>query len=492
LRIAHPHIQPHALDRTYLAQNGSRAGTSQLGLRRARGWIKEQSMRAKVFCSLTRSFLCASMLWLAAFPVPGQDRFLGLKLASPEQLRGIPLASLPFSGAELPRAVDLSKDLPPPGQQGRQMSCVGWSVAYALKSYHEKLEEKWSLTDNNGRPDVKRVFSPAFIYNQINNGRDGGSYIYEALNLLSAKGAAPWADMPYRADDYTAPPPPAALDRARRYRTDYWRRVNVVDSREVKAQLNAGYPVVIGAKVDEDFLKLGRDQVWSSIGQVKGGHAMLVVGYNDYKGAFRVINSWGQDWADGGYGWIDYRLFSQVVNEGFVVKDAINGAGPAPPVQPTNADPTRPPTPAPELAFKIDRVQHNVPTAQGYYLTVEGTVKIPAGRGQWSQAVVYFFFDAGAGRKGVRVPATISNFADVYGYAATGTQGFWNPPTGVDSRWTAYIPYSAFNTGLGWVLAADGQYYYRRGSMGIVAEAVLFIDNFGVMNGGTFGFPVNY
>ena len=32
-----------------------------------------------------------------------------------------------------------------------------------------------------------------------------------------------------------------------------------------------------------------------------GGHAVLIVGYNDATHRFRVRNSWGPDWGDGGY-----------------------------------------------------------------------------------------------------------------------------------------------------------------------------------------------
>src|SRR5690625_7623232 len=42
------------------------------------------------------------------------------------------------------------------------------------------------------------------------------------------------------------------------------------------------------------------------------GHAMTIIGYDDSKGsggAFRVVNSWGSDWGDKGYIWIDYQFF---------------------------------------------------------------------------------------------------------------------------------------------------------------------------------------
>jgi len=170
------------------------------------------------------STVLAGALWLAFAGAPlaaQQPYFLGLNLASQQQMLGIPLASLPFSGTELPRQVDLSGDLPPPGRQGNQNSCVAWSLAYALKSYHEHREEKWPLTTMFGEAELAYVFSPAFIYNQINNGRDGGSYMRDGLNLLSEKGAALWRDMPYREDDYEAQPSGDVFDRARRFGVDY-------------------------------------------------------------------------------------------------------------------------------------------------------------------------------------------------------------------------------------------------------------------------------
>ncbi len=62
---------------------------------------------------------------LSAPPASTEEPGTGLKLSSPEQLRGIPLAYTPYAGDELPPSVDLSNDMPPVGHQGKQNSCVG-------------------------------------------------------------------------------------------------------------------------------------------------------------------------------------------------------------------------------------------------------------------------------------------------------------------------------------------------------------------------------
>lgn len=276
--------------------------------------------------------LLSVMISLLPGGAPGTPA-TGLQLASPEQLRAIPLASMPYSGVELPSKVDLSENMPPPGDQGRQNSCVGWATAYVLKSYQERLEHNHLLAKPDGSPHWQKVFSPAFVYNLLNNSRDGGITYIDALNLLSSQGVVPWSDMPYNPDDFRSKPSPGLLQKARAWRIDYWRQVNVLDPKELKAHLNAGYPVMLGAVIDQGFYKARKGHVWKKReGKSLGGHALVLVGYDDAKRSFKVINSWGPRWADGGYGQIDYAWFARVVREGFVAKDALNGL-PAPPAR---------------------------------------------------------------------------------------------------------------------------------------------------------------
>ncbi len=67
----------------------------------------------------------------------------------------------------------------------------------------------------------------------------------------------------------------------------------MLDTKEMKAHLHAGYPVVIGAKIDVNFKDLSRNQIWNSLGDVIGAHAMVVVGYGDRMRTFKLMNSRG-------------------------------------------------------------------------------------------------------------------------------------------------------------------------------------------------------
>jgi len=294
----------------------------------------------------------ALLLALVAGPptAGAQTRPTGLQFMSDTAYQSIPLAAPPLLG-QVPPSVDLSSRFPEPGNQGKQNSCVGWAVAYALKSYQEGLERSWGTGPTNHR------FSPAFIYNQIKKGPDcqSGTTFVEALNLLRRDGVATLADFPYQDTDCSRQPDAAVRMAARPYAIADWRRVNVRDPTEVKTQLASGFPVLIGMMVDTAFMQLRGEQAYArASGKTEGGHAMILVGYDDARGAFKVMNSWGTQWGTGGFGWITYAAFTQTVREAYVAQDVVTVAPPpvtpAPAPRPSPAPmPTPSPSPAPVL-----------------------------------------------------------------------------------------------------------------------------------------------
>ena len=248
-----------------------------------------------------------------------------------------------FDLRDLPRAVDLSGNFPTPGNQGRQGSCVGWATAYALKSYQERLEEGWEFSDYT-------TFSPAWIYNQVkepgpcdNPGDryDCGTFIHKALNFMIDKGTATLSKMPYTDRDYRARPSAAAIQEAARFKSKSMSSVRSVE--HIKGAIANRHPIVIGMSVYRSFHRLsGSGSVYNDLsGASGGGHAVTIVGYDDdrFGGAFKVVNSWGQRWGDGGFFWLPYSIFSdsRLNAYAYVLVDRENdddGEGPEPPTPP--------------------------------------------------------------------------------------------------------------------------------------------------------------
>ena len=271
-----------------------------------------------------------------------EDQALGSLDIPPEEYALLISADRAGAG-DLPPEVDLSPLFPIAGNQNPQSSCVAWAVGYALKSYQEKLEMGWAFTRNH-------LFSPAYIYNQINGGSDDGSRIDHALELIVQQGAATLASMPYDEHDHLTQPSAEARTEAAGFKAARWERVN--GSRDIKAALAARTPVVIGMESCDNFQDVkGRDAVYNDLLGDCGGHAVTITGYDDnrFGGAFRIINSWGSDWGDAGYFWLPYSLFRRAVHYAFILVDADNTAPVLPIVDPP---PLRPVADLPNLQVR--------------------------------------------------------------------------------------------------------------------------------------------
>jgi hypothetical protein len=105
---------------------------------------------------------------------------------------------------------------------------------------------------------------------------------------------------------------------------------------------------------------------------------------------------------------------------------------------------------------------------------------IPPGLGRTNQVVVHFYFDAGEGRKGSAIRSLDARYMDVYGNAACGTQLYNVPAEGLSVGWQCWMPYNALNVPYGrWVNTPQGP-VYQQVMHNLVAEAELFVDNFGI------------
>jgi hypothetical protein len=299
----------------------------------------------RIYDVMKRICTVVSLAIFMSGPV-GMAQRLGANFGDPEEYRDIPLATGKMRGV-LPPKVDLSGSFPRAGDQGNQGSCVGWAVAYGLKGYLEKKERGWAGNNNN------QLFSPAYIYNQINDGVDEGANIAEALDLLMREGVATLAAFPYSDTNFTTQPSATAKEGAREFAIASFRRLNTEDrASQVRNHLADGFPVIIGMRVGRKFKLHRGDGTYSApeSDPKEGGHAMCTVGYDDERRAFKVINSWSTKWGNNGFGWVSYDTFTGKVSQAFVVQDVVvykpepsPDTPPSPPV--VDFDPVTPDSP---------------------------------------------------------------------------------------------------------------------------------------------------
>lgn len=261
------------------------------------------------------------------------DRQLAIALQSE-------LKSYGMEPASLPQVVDYSHSeyLPPVGEQNEN-SCVGWATGYYLRTYQQAKDIGWEVRESGSRVD-SHTFSPSFIYNQVNHGVDEGAYLEDAAKLLINKGAATLESFPYVPGDYHTQPEQDAIESAYPHRIGEWRILyteNDTDQyiiQKTKEYLNTGDLVVAGSKIGFKFHYPYIDQNGRSIITTdyypSYKHAYTIVGYDDNMvtsdgiGAFKLVNSWGQQWGDKGFSYISYKAFAVNGVEGFVFTDLVN------------------------------------------------------------------------------------------------------------------------------------------------------------------------
>ncbi len=219
---------------------------------------------------------------------------------------------------EIPFKVDLSPYCPPVGDQGDIESCVGWAVGYNAMTMMRAIENGWTDKDT-----IKaNAHSAMFIFNQIKERDCGaGSKISKAIDLIMENGDCLAKDFDQDITDCSREPGEELMDEAKQYSIEDFMTLFEIKADpkvkiyKVKQTLANQTPVVVGMSLKKNFyqLKKGAKFWWPDKGNKTpvGGHAMVVVGYNEAKKSFRLVNSWGTDWADGGFVDIKYADFGK-------------------------------------------------------------------------------------------------------------------------------------------------------------------------------------
>lgn len=247
-----------------------------------------------------------------------------------------------ISAESLPRSVNLCDQLPPVGNQGSQGSCVAWAIGYYYKSFQEGKEHNWDFSDES------QICSPAFIYNQINGGEDGGSVPSDALLLLTREGCDNLKDMPYNDSDYLTLPTKEQYINAFNWKAKdfyfffyedndpytgerYHSLSNTVID-ELKSHLANGDVFVMSIPVYTSFFYLDENNYFfngpADNDKYEGGHAIVICGYDDDAGngtgGFILRNSWGTNWGKDGEAYLSYDFVKNYAFEAAAMTDRIN------------------------------------------------------------------------------------------------------------------------------------------------------------------------
>jgi hypothetical protein len=224
---------------------------------------------------------------------------------------------------DLPSTFDLSTDpaFPAVGNQASQGSCGAWAATYYSYGYLEAVDNGWTGASLG---DAEQLMSPAWTYNMVNGGKDRGSWMDTNMLVIVDWGVATMATMPYDQYDFTSWGSPEAFREAPLHRASEvgyieYSRTTTVET--IKALVTAGTPVAFAMDANEFTSGFSDGNYIISSNEYSStslNHAQTVVGYDDSltddsdTGAFRVVNSWGEDWGDSGYYWFTYAALEEL------------------------------------------------------------------------------------------------------------------------------------------------------------------------------------
>lgn len=223
-------------------------------------------------------------------------------------------------GAGAPGVVDHAPDLLPVRDQGRRGTCL----SFAATAVHEqaRLRRRGTCPELS----VELLF---WRCKQLDGlpGEDGTQFAAarDALTDPGQCGESLWPYDPARSHTSEYTPPAAAI------RPDELRRgtlSSLTATTEVISEvLREGGTVLAGIELWGSFYECRAAELPAPAEDLDHArHAVCLVGVDEGRDAIKLRNSWGPNWGDGGYAWLDRDALTAVLIEAWAIKDDIDSA----------------------------------------------------------------------------------------------------------------------------------------------------------------------
>lgn len=259
-------------------------------------------------------------------PCPSGTHATGLTFASQNRLNNIVPAPVATQSTPVTLSTSFSLDdvnvlarmgfgplLPPIGNQGQQGSCVAWGVGYAASTFFNQLASPVGPVTS-----AASQASPADLYAKLlqleNSVCGNGTLVADALDLMVVAGIANLASSPYSDQICSVPSTSSQL------LLNGYTRLNSNNQMLLKQHIANFSVIPLGIVVYPDFEAASGSAVYSPSGGScsLGGHCVALIGYDDTRQAFRIMNSWGTGWGDNGFLWVAYDAFPKIVQEAYL------------------------------------------------------------------------------------------------------------------------------------------------------------------------------
>lgn len=221
----------------------------------------------------------------------------------------------------IPATADWSQFCSPIEDQGDIGSCTANAGVGLLEYYENRAFGKFI--------DASRLFLYKTTRNLLHWKGDTGAWLRTTMKAMVLFGIPPEEFYPYDISKYDDEPNAFCYAFGQNFQSiNYYRFDSTTGTtgellNQVKTFLSTGYPSMFGFTVYNFGNEKGEFEFPKEKDSVKGGHAVVAVGYDDGrkigkdKGALKIRNSWGTAWGEGGYGWLPYAYIEAGLAEDF-------------------------------------------------------------------------------------------------------------------------------------------------------------------------------
>lgn len=222
-------------------------------------------------------------------------------------------------GAHFPSRVSLRPFCPPPADQGSTGACAGFAFAYGALSIQKAVEMGTGIS-------ADEAFSPMFVYNQVTTTKKDcrtGANLLDVIKFLKEQGVCENRYFNPGLDCQALPDEPArvsALENRIKEAAVIFkpgdRTLKEQRIAQIRSFLADSIPVIANILVYDDFINpISKDIPWiyrksSDYNGLK--HFLVVVGYDDSRRVFEIMNSWSASWADDGFYKVGYDDFIKI------------------------------------------------------------------------------------------------------------------------------------------------------------------------------------
>ncbi len=260
-------------------------------------------------------------------------------------------------------------NLPYSYDQGAWGSCSAMAGAMCVSFMANYQKRGMSFSDKYF------MLSPSYLYNQkklSSDCRTAGSIIEDVLDLIIQKGIPPIEVFPYSDKQSCSIYPNQKQDRIASLTKIKGYNPIRLDMYQFKAAINKGYPIIIGAKVNDRFDYLydqGKSYIYKTSDYLYdtnySNHAMLCVGYQDTDdgGYLIVANSWYKGgYQKKGYVMIAQNLIGEMIKRAIIVDELYDVYEPLIDLEKDKPIPNPKPIPQPQPEPKPNPIPEPQPT----------------------------------------------------------------------------------------------------------------------------------